>query len=424
MSCRRSLEIELPEFLAEPGAAAFDGFRDHYPRCAECAAEVCAWTELDAQLAAGGGGAGGAHPESEQLARYEALPAGERAGLDHHLAGCPSCREELRQLRAFSPERLAEQVRAPLREGRGRTRRALGSLGRLVWHPAFAYAIAGLLLFPALWWNLESTPMRIASAPARDDDAGGLFAAAKPAVRELARARSSTPGQAVRSESVVMEMDAVDEDEAAESFAVRSKLAAEESKSEAQYRVVAKASRARNVPAGAFAGADAPAEAKLERLHVEAEPRIARLEDRRRLDEVVAQRRDPAGELAVRLSPGATIEVEVPADVGFLRLLIPVPADQSDAAVAGLRLASADGRREMRERAALPAASPPRAAGAVLLAAEQAASAPQAAATEIEWRVPRGWLVPGVYRVELTRPGDRPDDERVVGLFFLVVRTP
>ena len=179
MSCRRSLEIELPEFLAEPGAAAFDEFRDHYPRCAECAAEVHAWTELDAQLAAGGGGSGNAHPEPEQLTRYEALPAGERAGLDQHLAGCPSCREELRQLRGFSPERLAQQLRAPLRERRGRTRRALGLLGRMVWHPAFAYAIAGLLLFPALRQSFERAPMRIASAPARDDEAGRVLAAAR-----------------------------------------------------------------------------------------------------------------------------------------------------------------------------------------------------------------------------------------------------
>ena len=51
MSCRSSFEIELPEFLAEPGAAAFDEFRAHYPRCPECAAEVRAWTSLDAQLA-------------------------------------------------------------------------------------------------------------------------------------------------------------------------------------------------------------------------------------------------------------------------------------------------------------------------------------------------------------------------------------
>ncbi len=411
MSCRRSLEIELPEFLAEPGAAAFDEFREHYPRCAECAAEVRAWTELDAQLAAGGGGVGAAHPDPEQLARYEALPAGERAGLEHHLAGCPSCREELRQLRAFSPERLAEQVRAPLREGRGRTRRALGSLGRLVWHPAFAYAIAGLLLFPALWQSLELAPMRIASAPARDDDAGGVFAAARPAARKLARVRSSTPGQAASSESVVMEMYAVDEVEAAESSPDVSKLAG--SASESVYRVAAKASPARNLPAGALAEAEAPAETQ-----------IAHLKSRLMFNAVVDQRRDPAGELAVRLAPGATIEVEVPDDVAILRLLIPVPAAAGNVAVAGLRLASADGRREIRERAALPAASPPRAAGAGLLAADQAAPAPEAAATEIEWRVPRGWLEPGVYRVELSRSGERPDDEVVVGLFFLVVRTP
>jgi hypothetical protein len=107
-----------------------------------------------------------------------------------------------------------------------------------------------------------------------------------------------------------------------------------------------------------------------------------------------------------------------------LRLLVPVPAHESDAGVVGLRLASADGRREMRERSVLPATPPAREAAAHLLAADRAAPAAQAAPAEIEWRIPRGWLEPGVYRVELSRPGDGSEDDRVVGLFFLVVRTP
>ena len=66
MSCRKSLEIEFTEFLADPRAAGFAEFRAHYPRCAECAAEVRAWTELHGRLSA-------AHSDPEQLARYEAL---------------------------------------------------------------------------------------------------------------------------------------------------------------------------------------------------------------------------------------------------------------------------------------------------------------------------------------------------------------
>ena len=410
MSCRRSLEIELPEFLAEPGAAAFDGFRDHYPRCVDCAAEVRAWTELDAWLAAAGAGA--THPEPEQLARYEALAAGERAGLDHHLAGCPACREELRQLRAFSPERLAEQVRAPLPKQPGRTRRVLGSLGQLVWSPAFAYAIAGLLLFPALRWTAEDAPMQIASAPARDD-ARDVFAAAEPAASRLAKSRAPARSTMLARAPSERMIDRVAKDEADASSPEFLRLAPLASEAKNRAYALGEGSRAREVPEHAFAESEAPAQKQ-----------IARLESRSILDKVVADAPPPAGVLAVRLAPGATIEVEVPDAVSFVRLLIPVPASQAGATVAGLRLASADGRREMRERAAFPAASQPRAAGAGLLAANEAASAQRTPTREIEWRIPRGWLEPGVYRVELSRPDDSPDGDSVTGLFFLVVRTP
>ncbi len=412
MSCRRSLEIELPEFLAEPGAAAFGGFRDHYPRCVDCAAEVRAWTELDAWLAAGAVGAAATHPEPEQLARYEALAAGERAGLDHHLAGCPACREELRQLRAFSPERLAEQVRAPLPKRSGRTRRVLGSLGQLVWSPAFAYAIAGLLLFPALRWTAEDAPMQIASAPARDD-ARDVFAVAEPAAPRLAKSRAPARSPALARAPSERMIDKVAKDEADASSPGILRIVP--MASEAKHRAYAfgEGSRAREVSEHAFAESEEPAQKQ-----------IARLESRSILDKVVADAPPPAGELAVRLAPGATIEVEAPDAVAFVRLLIPVPASQAGATAAGLRLASADGRREMRERAALPAASQPRAAGAGLLAANEAASAPRTPTREIEWRIPRGWLEPGVYRVELSRPDGSPDGDSVTGLFFLVVRTP
>ena len=148
MSCRRAFEIDLAGFLAEPRADAFAGFREHYPRCAACAAEVRAWTELHLRLASG---APAGHPEPAKLLRYEdggaALAAAERAALEAHLAGCASCRDELAALRAFDPAALGR----PAAAGRRGPGALLASLGRLLWHPAFAYALALLVAAPALY---------------------------------------------------------------------------------------------------------------------------------------------------------------------------------------------------------------------------------------------------------------------------------
>ena len=50
MSCQRIQEIDLAGFLASPRDAEFASFREHYPVCAECAAELRAWTELEIVL--------------------------------------------------------------------------------------------------------------------------------------------------------------------------------------------------------------------------------------------------------------------------------------------------------------------------------------------------------------------------------------
>ena len=53
MSCRKAFDIDLAGFLEEPRTQQFDAFRAHYPRCAACASEVRAWTELHEQLGRG-----------------------------------------------------------------------------------------------------------------------------------------------------------------------------------------------------------------------------------------------------------------------------------------------------------------------------------------------------------------------------------
>ncbi len=155
MSCRRAFEVDLPAFLAEPGRPEHAGFRAHYALCAECAAEVAAWTELEASL----GGVGAAHPEPAALLRFEdgagGLGAQERARIESHLARCASCRDELASLRAFPFEGTAtgsdrsKRGRAPARRSR------MGRVRAVVLHPAFAYAVVALLAWPAARSLLE-----------------------------------------------------------------------------------------------------------------------------------------------------------------------------------------------------------------------------------------------------------------------------
>ena len=77
MSCDRSRQIELADFLDDPRAASFRNFRGHYPRCAECSAEVRAWTELHQTLQPD-------HPDPAQLAQYEPRAAAARAHRPAH----------------------------------------------------------------------------------------------------------------------------------------------------------------------------------------------------------------------------------------------------------------------------------------------------------------------------------------------------
>ncbi len=147
MSCRRAEEIDLLEFVADGASdgGGFAAFREHYPTCPECSAEVHAFTELHLALAADGG-----HPAAATLARFEAgrLREAERRAVESHLAACPSCRDEVAAVRGSSLPELepARPVGTP-----GGLVGLLERLRALVMHPGFAYAIVLLLLvYPAL----------------------------------------------------------------------------------------------------------------------------------------------------------------------------------------------------------------------------------------------------------------------------------
>jgi hypothetical protein len=149
MSCRRSFEIDLPGFLAEPAREEFAEFRAHYPACAECSLEVSAWSDVVTQLRESAPSGNGVHPEAALLLRYEddaaGLPPERCAEIERHLATCPTCRDELGALRAFPFESLAPRRESARRRDRGWLPRVRG----LVLHPAFAYALVAVLLWPA-----------------------------------------------------------------------------------------------------------------------------------------------------------------------------------------------------------------------------------------------------------------------------------
>src|SRR5438034_11735632 len=134
MSCRRAFDLDLADFVASAGRPEWAEFRDHYPRCAECSAEVRAWTELHQLL-----DPPGAHPAEELLLRFETergrLPAAERRAVEEHLAHCRSCSDELAALRRFDFTALEPKAAAAPRPSFAER------LRRLVLHPAFAYAI-------------------------------------------------------------------------------------------------------------------------------------------------------------------------------------------------------------------------------------------------------------------------------------------
>jgi hypothetical protein len=204
VSCRQTYDIDLAAFLEAPRREEFESFRSHYPTCAACSAEVRAWTELHLALAATGAGE---HPEPERLLRYEEDPGQmapvEREALSTHLAGCVSCRDELSALRAFEPAALAQPAAAVTPDG-GSGDGFLGRLRRLVWHPAFAYAVALLVLAPTLWQlvgpgQLGSPMLRAPLEATRRDEA---FSGERAAARKEPAAEPTSPADVPGKERV------------------------------------------------------------------------------------------------------------------------------------------------------------------------------------------------------------------------------
>jgi hypothetical protein len=149
--CRKAFERDLAAFVIDPRDPTWAEFREHYPTCPDCAAEVRAWTELQIELQAGKG-EHDPHPSKDLLLSYEerreTLHPAERRMIEGHLACCHVCSDELRMLRGFDFSVLRRPV--PRRRERSwRLVRELPSwLRAVVWHPAFAYALVLMLLYP------------------------------------------------------------------------------------------------------------------------------------------------------------------------------------------------------------------------------------------------------------------------------------
>jgi len=340
MSCRRAFDLDLADFVAGSARPEWAEFRAHYARCAECSAEVRAWTELHLLLQPPA-----AHPAEELLLRFESepgrLPAAERRAVEEHLARCASCNDELAALRRFDFTALEPRAAAA-----PAPRPSLGErLRRLVLHPAFAYAIVLLLLYPALEGRLPSRGQQAAREDRQavaDRPAGKSAPAARQAAQEPA-----APANLARSENDVL-------------------------------------MRARK---------EAPAAALGGRLQAGAEPAptAERLADEKakvdsesgaeKVPRDVATRAampEPAGWKALALSaPGAPADVAA-RDLGtglVLTLSVPDAARNGDVEV---RVLDARGGREMRERFA-------------------------PAGEHVAMRLPAAWLTPGTYTAELRR---------------------
>lgn len=171
MKCRRAFDADLTAVVRDEAADA--DFAAHVATCPDCAAEVRVWTELDALLRAGAP-ADADHPEPETLVAFVNAPGAPapatlgteaRVAVERHLAACRVCADEVGGLRRFDPSRMAAE--APTPDDQDEPVGTRGGVARVLWHPAFAYALVALLLVPLVRQQIVHVPeaSRIVAAP-------------------------------------------------------------------------------------------------------------------------------------------------------------------------------------------------------------------------------------------------------------------
>jgi hypothetical protein len=103
--CHKALDIDFTAFLIESQDPMWEEFRQHYPQCEVCSAEVARWTKLEKLLKIEGKKTSATHPAEAQLMQFqqspESLTTEEQHSIQQHLRSCPACKEELSLLAAF-----------------------------------------------------------------------------------------------------------------------------------------------------------------------------------------------------------------------------------------------------------------------------------------------------------------------------------
>jgi len=324
MTCRETQALDLADFLARPTAPEFAAFRGHYPRCPDCAGEVRAWTELHAALSAT------THPSPELLLSYDdaGLAEADRRAIAQHLATCAPCRDELRALAVFDREgALAARPAAAV----PRRWLRLPDLGRLMLHPAFAYALVlALLFYPALRGGREVP----------DSAADRVVGSHREAISDERKDAGEPP------------------------LADRYVAAPREERAAPEQAAEAPPPSAPSVRAKSEAPARALGAAPLARLHATAS--------------------DTAAGFVLSLGPSIRPRMGPEVTDDQITVRIPVRSTLSGRGPLEVRVLDESGDRELRER--VPAAT-----------------------DYVEVRLPRAWLAPGAYRVELAAPGTTAD---------------
>ncbi len=377
-------------FLADARSSEFAGFRQHYPTCAECSAEVRAWTELHLLLDATGGAG---HPAEEQLLRFEdgseALPANERRAIEAHLEICSSCADELRSLRGFDFAQLGASSAETSSVWRRWLENGLARVRGLLWHPAFAYALVLILLYPIVsreWRETSVSPgvsgryaleegrlegkqerpallmselseKEDADAPAPPESRAARGRQQNAPVRKAAQVPSAPSAPPSAPPSPERErMRAL----APAGEATRPTLSADEATHAKSARKVAAAQRALKEPAPRALAKRSDAqvffafERDLARVAPEAEP------------------------LELTLEPNGRVELYASEQGGALRLRLPVPSGTPEGSLIEVRIAGPEGRRELRQRFRL-----------------------QANQTQLMLSLAPGWITPGTHSIEL-----------------------
>ncbi len=405
MTCRQVHEIDLPGFLAEPGVAGFAAFREHYPVCPECAAELRAWTELHLQLQGPQ-----AHPPPELLLRYErepgALSGERRAALADHLEACATCADELQALRGFDPARAAAPVPAATRTARSAGPSLIDTLRGWLWQPALAYTLVLLLLVPLVverwegWSEAPDEPVvafekRQAAEPgpeARQDDepkpvdpkprdllAARAKAPEAPAPESLAVARNRAAGQRSGSKPVLGTLEAAEPAPADPDMLLRGRAdLPQESLLEQDERELAKRDTE---------SADAAYEVTHSALRREVAHKTSQF-----TGDTVAGEAGTAQEVTI-VSP----ELAWTRERGELVVYVPNPALRNDEREIEVRVLHADGRRQLVERVAV---------------LERKTATPV--------RIPEAWLGSGRHRIEVRIPSDPPTVQRVIEYELLI----